>query len=157
VAALGNAAFVVQGDGVVHTFDVSTPAAPVATGWLDKARDDTVRPNQVIAVDVMPNTLIVVHSTWLQAIDVTDPARPLERAWLTAADLGVTSGFTDVAVSGERLFLTTQGDGLVIVSLNRRDQMSIFLPWSGSTSRDAVSSRGEPARSITFERVSVAR
>jgi hypothetical protein len=126
VAASGDHVYVVQGDGVIHVLDISQPSAPREVGWLDKAREDAVRPNQVLSVEAVSGTLYVQHHQWLQAVDVSDPTHPREIAWTNAWG----ASLVDTDAADGRLYLATQSDGLLIAALRRAAApvSTVFLP-----------------------------
>ncbi|MFN2115705.1 MAG: LVIVD repeat-containing protein [Anaerolineae bacterium] len=103
LAASGFTVYVVEVNGTLHVIDASDPEHPQQVGWMDKAREDDVRPNSAQAIQVTGTTVYVMHLQWLQAVDVSDPRAPREAGWILAYDLGTEGGLIAMALKPARV------------------------------------------------------
>ncbi len=124
IAASRDKAYLVEANGTFHVIDVGNPREPREIGWLDKARQDDIRPNSVMGLEVSGGIAYVLHEKWVQAIDVTEPASPRELTWRpTKGDA------LDFDLDQELLYIVGRGSGLQIGRLSRPGLGSpIYLP-----------------------------
>jgi hypothetical protein len=166
IAASGSRVFLVEGNGAFHVVDASQPARPREVGWLDKAREDQLRPNAAQEMVATSTTVYVMHLGWIQAIDVRDPTSPRELGWVSAADLGAPQRFVDMGLDAsapppadgrggshaDRLYLASDGNGVFIVDAELVDRP----PTTTATPSTTPPSATAPATSATPESTSSA-
>jgi hypothetical protein len=125
----GDYAYLVEANGAFHAVDVSVPEAPIPVGWLDKARDDSIRPNSAQDLVVGGDVAYVAHTQWIQAIDVGHPSAPFEMTWRPVPGGTVM----DIAYDHARLYALNQGSGLNVYYLHRKPPDNrLWLPLLSS-------------------------
>jgi hypothetical protein len=127
IAAESENAYLLEPNGTLHVVDVSRPDRPAQVGWLDKAREDDIRPNNAMDLIVSRGVAYVLHHQWLQAIDVRDSARPAELTWTSVPG----GGLMDMALELWAVEVVSQSGGLHIYRLRRPPlPYAIWLPFA---------------------------
>jgi hypothetical protein len=84
-AASYTTACLVEPNGTLQVIDAADPGYPIEVGTPDRAHEDDVRPNAARGMRAARCTVYVMHRTWLQAVDVSDPRSPGDLGWIRAA------------------------------------------------------------------------
>ncbi len=132
IAVQGDTVVLLDSDGTLHVIDVGEPAHPTRIASLDAAApDDTRGPNRVVDVVLSDRVAIVLHTFWIQAIDLRDRRRPREVAWATGASIGVPSYLADVDVDDERVYIAGDRGGIAVLTVHRPAPVAMaYLPWA---------------------------
>ncbi len=105
VKVVGNRAYVACGEAGLHIVDITDPASPAKLGeYLPTSAEWFAWANKLQVV----GNVVYLATGFFVAVDVSDPANPVE---LSRWEQNVV---TDCQVSGNRLYLATADDGLVV-------------------------------------------
>ena len=122
VSVVGDNAYVVTSDGPegLDIIDVSDPTLPSRTSFLAKRR------MAFMDVEVQDGFAFLPDERGLAAVDVSDPANPVEVGWKNLETIRFRWATHGVGVSGSLAAVSQSADGVVFLDVSDPEQMSVL-------------------------------